>query len=421
MPHIRRSNRIQSKNSKQKSDNSKNEPSINSTVVEVETESETEQETHLTQNQSPRNSPKAEERETGICLGCNQKKPPIKRYEKIEWIQCDVCCNWWHIECASIDKKSAKLIEKHQIQYPCALCVINNAPWIKIVPVNNNTGKINQDNQILIGSDKIAIEENFGCEGEQKRESQTKHIQALSQNQLASDKQCIIVDKIDTKSFRSPKQIQKAIKDKGIEGVEYSYSLVKGGVALQFASKEKARETLSEWPTSVFGKEESIHPLRGESGKTVGFLKNIDPRLSEEEVKLVLKQSGCDIIGVKRCYHRISSRRMPVVKIFHQYNKDLIKSTNADISHTFKGRKAFIEPQRSNRVIRCYQCMRFGHIASCCWFDPKCENCGQSSHCREECKNDTKCANCQGNHSASSSKCPMYLEKLKTLTKQNIM
>ena len=47
--------------------------------------------------------------------------------------------------------------------------------------------------------------------------------------------------------------------------------LVKGGVALQFASKEKARETLSEWPTSVFGKEESIHPPRGESGKTVGF------------------------------------------------------------------------------------------------------------------------------------------------------
>ena len=181
MPHIRQSNRIQSKNSKQKSDNSKNEPSINSTVVEVETESETEQETHLTQIHSPRNSPKSEERETGICLGCNQKKSSIKRYEKIEWIQCDVCCNWWHIECASIDKKSAKLIEKHQIQYPCALCVINNAPWIKIVPVNNNTGKINQDDQILIGSDKIAIEENFGCEGEQKRASQTKHIQALSQ------------------------------------------------------------------------------------------------------------------------------------------------------------------------------------------------------------------------------------------------
>ena len=153
-------------------------------------------------------------------------------------------CLVWHIECASIDKKSAKLIEKHQIQYPCALCVINNAPWIKIVPVNNNTGKINQDNQILIGSDKIAIEENFGCEGEQKRASQTKHIQALSQNQLASDKQCIIVDKIDTKSFRSPKQIQKAIKDKGIEGVEYSYSLVKGGVTLQFASKEKSKRNI---------------------------------------------------------------------------------------------------------------------------------------------------------------------------------
>ena len=100
----------------------------------------------------------------------------------------------------------------------------------------------------------------------------------------------------------------------------------------------------------------------------------------------MFKQSGCDIIGVKRCYHRISSRRMPSVKIFHKYNKDLIKSTNADILHTFKGRKAFIEPQRSNRVIRCYQCMRFAHIASCCWFDPKCENCGQSSHSREECK-----------------------------------
>ena len=61
MPRIRRSNRIQSKNSKQKSDNSKNEPSINSTVVEVETESETEQETQK-------------------CFACKQRHPPIRRY-----------------------------------------------------------------------------------------------------------------------------------------------------------------------------------------------------------------------------------------------------------------------------------------------------------------------------------------------------
>ena len=99
------------------------------------------------------------------------------------------------------------------------------------------------------------------------------------------------------------------------------------------------------------------------------------------------------------------SRCMPVVNVFHQYNKDLIKSTNADIPHKFKGRKAFIEPQRSNQVIWCYQCMGFGH--KLLLVVGLIQNVKIAVSPQIASKNVK--TNCQGSHSESSSKRPLYL------------
>ena len=110
---IRRSNRIQTKNSNVKSDNPKNEPIVNSPAAKVKIESESDQE------------------ETQKCFACKQKHPPIRRYPQAYWIECDNCDQWWHIECACITKEDNDKLTRCKISYSCALCVLKGSPWIK--------------------------------------------------------------------------------------------------------------------------------------------------------------------------------------------------------------------------------------------------------------------------------------------------
>ena len=66
-----------------------------------------------------------------MCVGCRKESPPDKRFEKEPWIQCDVCKNWWLLVCACLDSASWEKIEKHKINFPCAICLLKNSPLIK--------------------------------------------------------------------------------------------------------------------------------------------------------------------------------------------------------------------------------------------------------------------------------------------------
>ena len=387
MPRIRRSNRIQSKNSKQKSDNSKNEPSINSTVVEVETESETEQETQK-------------------CIACKQRHPPIRRYTQTNWIQCDNCDHWWHIECACVTKEDNDRLTRYKINYSCAICVLKGSPWITS----------NQDLPQLVESNVKKVED---CNAESRIKVSEKSCPSLPEFE---EKQIIIVDNLaNAQAFRSSVEIENQIKSKEIEGVQFSYSLPKGGVALQFKDKEKAEKALKEWPTRVFHEKEVPHYPRGIEGVKIGFLKNVNLRLQESEIKSELFKNGISVKEVKRCYHRQAGVRMPVAKLFFKSYEDLQNACHKKIVLSYRGRQAFIEPQRRNTIVRCYNCMRYSHIAANCTFEIRCETCGETGHTERDCKNPVKCANCKEEHKASSKQCPVFKEKLKEINKRRIL
>ena len=60
--------------------------------------------------------------------------------------------------------------------------------------------------------------------------------------------------------------------------------------------------------------------------------------------------------------------------------------------------------------MKCIKCHRFGHTERTCSRSELCAKCGQAAHENgSECINIVKCINCQGDHSASSNKCPKYL------------
>jgi hypothetical protein len=60
----------------------------------------------------------------------------------------------------------------------------------------------------------------------------------------------------------------------------------------------------------------------------------------------------------------------------------------------------------AQRVLQCYRCQGFSHIAAACKSAEKCQKCG-GEHDRRECDaTEPKCANCGGEHVSSSYECP---------------
>ena len=111
---------------------------------------------------------------------------------------------------------------------------------------------------------------------------------------------------------------------------------------------------------------------------------------------------------------------MPVVKIIHESHEDLVDTIKTELGLKFNGKQTYVESERRRKVVRCFNCMRFGHIGSTCIFLQHCENCGEE-HSATNCSNSPNCFNCGGSHKASSSKCTVYQTNLREIQVQDIV
>lgn len=58
-----------------------------------------------------------------ICIGCGKGKIA----KPTDWIECDNCRNWWHCSCANISKKDAQKLNKYNIKFCCAFCIVRKS------------------------------------------------------------------------------------------------------------------------------------------------------------------------------------------------------------------------------------------------------------------------------------------------------
>ncbi|XP_046391565.1 uncharacterized protein LOC124159700 [Ischnura elegans] len=65
--------------------------------------------------------------------------------------------------------------------------------------------------------------------------------------------------------------------------------------------------------------------------------------------------------------------------------------------------------------MRCFQCQRYGHIATRCEGKAICPRCGLDAHGDSSCPKGPQCVNCEGAHPAYSLKCPKMLEDRKIM------
>lgn len=354
MPEVKRSKRLQNKKTKtsiEEFDHSKSVTFEN------------------TKQQSTNNV-----KESLNCFACRQKFAPIRRYKISEWIQCDQCDSWWHAECACMPIEDIVQLTFHDIEYTCAVCVLKGTPWI--LKNHNLSGIVPK---------------------EIKQESEPpSNIPSKYSNSSSEKQDCIVVvDKLQSpRKFKSSTDIRKEIKKFPEINPKLSYSLPKGGIALEFETKEQAEKAVKNWPSEAFGKESQCHRPRGKKEATVGFLKNIPNFVKIEEIKNTYSQFP--VKSVRRLLYRNSQKPMPVVRIEFQSAEALHLAKSIEVDYSLNGKTAYLESEHSCKIVRCYNCHRFSHIGKACVYETRCGNCSKTDHTDRDCTYQSKCPNCEG-------------------------
>jgi hypothetical protein len=137
----------------------------------------------------------------------------------------------------------------------------------------------------------------------------------------------------------------------------------------------------------------------------------VDVEITEETINEKLKTDGFKVAIVKRLKRGVEgtpSRNIKVI-LYSQDDRDKLKKEGFRI---FYQRHKVEEYRAPQRVIQCYNCQAYGHVANACAETQKCLRCGETGHGHKSCQLprddvNVQCANCHDKHSANSLHCPV--------------
>ena len=195
-----------------------------------------------------------------------------------------------------------------------------------------------------------------------------------------------------------------------------------GSVFIEFTSEEDALSTLKAWKKEFF----TDHTVNNASTTCTLFatmqnsvlLKGISLDILDNELINVITSRFPDAQArrfVRRDGTRLHTFKVDFTDLAQKQAilKEGIKYDNMKISA-----EDFIPRQR---IIQCYNCFRFGHVAKLCnQKHPTCQVCA-GNHSQDECHQQAStCRNCQSNsHFATSKDCPSFLEAMNIIRHKN--
>ena len=160
---------------------------------------------------------------------------------------------------------------------------------------------------------------------------------------------------------------------------------------------------LKNWPEKVFDEQEKPHYPKEKVLCSVGYLQNIDIKLSDQQLEGFLESKECKVQQVRRVLQRQSGKPMPIRKVTFASIEDLSKACNIDFPFRINGKQAFCKKEKILKIVRYFNCHHFNHIGAHCPNRTACENCGSEEHSHSgECRLQCKCPNCEGDHKSAA-------------------
>ena len=197
------------------------------------------------------------EEEVTCCIACQKKEPPNQKFSSKPWIQCDLCRKWWHLECTFLRIEDLKKIDKHKILFPCALCVLELSPWIKLKDTAETAKNTNQlhvhtqtDEIACTPAPEVILLEQTTKEPKGKTENKirTNPLSSLNNKEQKPQKSEDISNSVDNvviidniirpQDYTDSRIIKREIKEKKDIHIKIAYRLPRGGIAIHTNSKE---------------------------------------------------------------------------------------------------------------------------------------------------------------------------------------
>ncbi|XP_026475920.1 uncharacterized protein LOC113381160 [Ctenocephalides felis] len=185
----------------------------------------------------------------------------------------------------------------------------------------------------------------------------------------------------------------KEIKAIGINKIKiecYDYKFTNKLVADHIFSEIGARAYI---PLSTVIKKGVIYDVDTELSEE-HTLKHIKSEVEILEVKRILKKQNNDYVKTPVCVLTFRGQRLP--------EKVTIHAVKCRVS-------------QYNKIIQCYNCLRYGHVTTQCRSSVRCGHCS-GNHNYKECDNreeEPKCALCGNGHQAISKNCEVYKKQIK--------
>lgn len=297
------------------------------------------------------------------------------------WSACSKCQQWWHNKCAGIED-----CNQESNDFVCILCCIDS--------IKSETVKRKICKKITSQASPIP------CDS-QSTKPKVEQAEKLESN-------IVILDNISSiKDYHNSSQIKSEVnRCKPKLDIQQAYSLPRGGIALHLKSQKDTEEALKPWPQS-FGSQVSPHRPSRHLTQSHIIVRSVKTRHSQSEITSDLTKTypNSGPITVRRLHHRHTKLPLPLIELTCA-NKTAANWLNAGVN--ILGSHHKVEPKRRFRVVRCYHCQSFGHVAKNCNNPAVCRQCGTDHPDMLNCTMPAKCANCHDPHPADSKHCPVY-------------
>ena len=185
---------------------------------------------------------------------------------------------------------------------------------------------------------------------------------------------------------------------------------MKGGISLHVKNEDSVENLVKKWPQKAFGGNTIPHLAKSSTSTVNACLRCSSVSISIQSLENSLKNSNIQFCKVHRLVYSDTRKPMPIVRVTfdnHESYETAIESDGVLIPG-FKKSIKFC-PERKHRVIRCYNCNRFGHISRPCPYNHSCANCGGEECGAFDCNKAPICSNCGQGHKADSSRCPIFI------------
>ena len=359
-----------------------------------------------------------------------------RREVNVLYLLCAKCNQKWHLQCTGLDDITDKQIVKKIKKWNCFQCYEPPAKVKQIIDAEKEVEDVIDEENPIKGIYKKMREMNGKIESLSKKleDKPTAAYSQVASKQIGSNLNKLVNHLNREKKEANPEE-KKAVQERTIVVKQYSDKNIEhsghvrqhinrafpgaimrnarttagGSILVEFRDKETADDVATNWNERIFGGNKGL--LRGNKPRNAGIIKYVYTDSTEKQIEeeITRKYPGSELEFFKK-----KKKFTGTIKV--KFNReeeldDAIQNTIKIFEQRYMVEKFIFKP----KVVICYNCQKYGHVARLCRSaTPICGKCKSSDHETEDCTVEErlyKCYHCDGQHRTASRSCLVHQEK----------